>query len=72
MAKANQVYFTIFAFRPALRLEVKRNHTIDTGEIINQVALTSTDDKLPQGNLKSSDRFHPLINVPSERACEWR
>lgn len=55
---------TIFALRPALRLEVKRNQTIDTGDRINQVALTCREYKPPQDDLKSSDRIHPSHKCP--------
>lgn len=47
-----------FAFRASLRLEVKRNQTIGTGDIINQAALIA--NKPPQGDLNSSDRYHPI------------
>lgn len=63
-AKTDQVYLTIFALRPALRLEVKRNQTIDTGDRINQVALTCREYKPPQDDLKSSDRIHPSHKCP--------
>ena len=64
MAKSDQVYLTIFAFRPALRLGVKRNQTIGTGDIINPAALTCTENKPPPGHLKSSERFHPIHKCP--------
>lgn len=57
-AKTDQVYLTIFALRPALRLEVKRNQTIGTGDRINQ------EYKPPQDDLKSSDRIHPSHKCP--------
>lgn len=59
---------TGFAFRAALRLEVKRNQTIGTGDIINQAALIA--NKPPQGDLNSSERYTPLINVSSEIVYE--
>lgn len=62
--KVNQAYLTIFALRPALRLEVKRNQTTGTSDRINQVALTCTENKPPQGNLKNSDRIHPSHKCP--------
>lgn len=46
MANANQINLTIFAFRPALRLEVKKHWTIGTGDIIKYSALTRTENKL--------------------------
>lgn len=63
-AKTDQVYLTIFALRPALRLEVKRNQTIGTGDRINQVALTCREYKPPQDDLKNSDRIHPSHKCP--------
>lgn len=64
MAKTSQVYLTIFALRPALRLEVERSGAIVTGDIINQEALTRTENEPPQGDLKTSDRSHPSHKCP--------
>lgn len=46
MAKTSQVYSSIFALRPALRLEVERSRR-GTGDIINQAALTCTEKEPP-------------------------
>lgn len=62
-AKTDQVYLTIFAFRPAPRLEIKRKQMIGTGDIINQAAFICTENKPPQGDL-SSDRFHFAHKCP--------
>ena len=64
MAKTNQVYLTISALRPALRLEVERSGTTGTGDIINQAALACTENEPPQGDLKTSDRFCPSHKCP--------
>lgn len=64
MAKTNQVYLSIFALRPSLRLEVERSGTIGTGDIINQAAITCTEKEPPQGHLKTSDRFRPSHKCP--------
>ena len=53
-----------FFLRPALRLEVERSGAIVTGDIINQAALTRTENELPQGDLKISDRSHPYHKCP--------
>lgn len=66
MAKANQIDLTISALRPALRLEVKKNPTTGTGDIINQVALPCTGNKLPLVSEEFLTDSTPLINVPSE------
>lgn len=44
MAKTNQVYVTIFAWRPALRLEVKNSPTTGTGDIASQAALPCAEN----------------------------
>lgn len=61
MTKSDQVYLTIFAFRLALALEVKRNQSDNRhSDIFYQATLTSTgtETKPPWGDLKSSNRFH--------------
>lgn len=48
MARSDQVYLTIFVFRPALGLEVRKKQTIGTGDIIYQATLTCAETK-PSG-----------------------
>lgn len=60
MAQTDQGLLSSFAFRAGLRLEVNTNQTIGTGDIINQAALISIANKPLQGDLNSSDRYHPI------------
>lgn len=68
MAKTSQVYLTIFALRPALRLEVERTGTIGTGDSLNQAALTLQVQgmSLHRTIWRLLRDFTPPINVPSE------